>query len=93
MIPTAIEEYARHCELTRAYRDAATSNIPDFRMYVVEGVAYIQPINARARDFICGFDNNYIPWKPLRLSATDLDILTASVREGKIKITMEMIEI
>lgn len=92
MIPIAIEEYARRCELNRAAM-LTTDNIPDFKMYVVEGVAYIQPINARARDFICGFDNNYIPWKPLRLSATDLDILTASVKDAKIKITMEMIEI
>lgn len=91
MIPTAIEAFAVHSQ----YRRAAHSidDRPDFKVYVIDGAAYAQPMNARARDFLAGFDVNYVLWKPVRLSAYDLDVLTEYVREGKIKIDMENIEL
>lgn len=89
MVPTAIESYAHHCQKTTTTND----DIPDFKMYIIAGVAYLQPMNARARDFILGFDENYQPWRPILLEAYDIDILTEYVKEGKIKIAMEKIEL
>lgn len=91
MIPTAIEAYAQHCQFKRASQ--AIDDRPDFKVYIVESIAYAQPLNARARDFLAGFDVNYVLWKPIRLSAYDLDVLTDYVKEGKIKITMENVEL
>lgn len=87
MIPSPIEAYATHCDFKRAA--AQIDDRPDFKMYMVEGVAYLQPLNARARDFLAGFDINYEPWKPIRLTAYDIDTLTELVKENKIKIAME----
>lgn len=91
MIPRAIESYAQHCNYKRAAH--AVDDRPDFKLYVVEGVAYAQPINARARDFLLGFDENYIPWKPIVLTAYDLGVFTDMLHEGKLKLTMETITI
>lgn len=90
MLNSPIDEYAHHCQYRRAAHEI--DDKPDFKMFVVDGTAYLQPLNARARDFICGFDVNYRPWQPIRLTAYDLDTLTAYVKEGKIKISIENID-
>lgn len=91
MIQTVIEAYATHAQFKRAAHDI--DDRPDFKVYVVEGTAYAQPMNARARDFLSGFDVNYVLWKPIRLTAYDLGVLTDMMTAGKIKITMENMEL
>lgn len=88
---TTLEAYAQHSQFTRAAH--AIDDRPDFKMYIVQGVAYCQPLNARARDFLTGFDPQYQPWKPIRLTAYDIDVFTGLFKDGKIKLAMETLEL
>lgn len=89
MIASVIEDYARECERDRA--KAEISDKPDFKVFNIEGTAYLQPLNSRAVHFLAGYDSAYKSWFPLRLTARDIEAIADAVKNGAFKVSMETI--
>lgn len=63
----------------------------DFRIYLIEEVAYLLPLNWRACQVCHSFDEEYKDYKPLRMTPYMIEKITEGLKEGNFEIKMEKI--